>query len=137
MLPNFSDSGYRIVRKGEEAQHGPLPPESEERFWVEGNTRLRLHLQRERSSGLSRAKKQSFKREHGRLYCEKCKLEPEDVYGEGIGDACIEVHHLLPLGRDNALRKTKLSDLICVCANCHRVIHYGLCTKKGTGRRSI
>ena len=122
----INDAGYRIVPKGEEAQRDVLPPDQEERFWVEGYKILVPHLRRERGSGLARAKKRAFKRNHGRLFCEKCKLDPEAVYGVGIGEACIEVHHILPLGTDQNVRKTKLSDLVCVCANCHRVIHHEL-----------
>lgn len=128
----IAETGFSIVPKGEEVQHSPLPTQPEERFWVEGDTKLRSHLQRERSSGLSRAKKQAFRREHGRLHCEECGLVPEDVYGEEIGEACIEVHHILPLGEDDVPRRTMLEDLICVCANCHRAIHYELRSKKGS-----
>ncbi|MDE0347801.1 MAG: hypothetical protein OXI66_18760, partial [Boseongicola sp.] len=126
----ITKSGYHIAPKGKDFHHSSLPTEPEERSWAEGNKKLRSHIQRERSSGLSRAKKQAFKREHGRLHCEKCMVAPEDTYGERIGEACIEVHHILPLGQDHAPRRTRLEDLICVCANCHRVIHYELRTKK-------
>ena len=76
--------------------------------------------------GLARAKKRAFKREHERLFCEQCALEPEEVYGFDVGEACIEVHHKLPLDAGPAIRETKLEDLMCVCANCHRIIHYKL-----------
>ena len=116
------NAGYRIVPKGEEIQDD-LPPDPEERSWAEGNKRLVSHLRSERSLGLARAKRREFKREHGRLYCEKCELIPEEVYGFGTGESCIEVHHMLPLSADHGVRKTTLKDLICVCANCHRIIH--------------
>ena len=129
----INDAGYRIVPKDEEVQRDELPPDPEERFWVEGYKKLMPHLRRERGSGLARAKKRAFKRKHGRLFCEQCKLDPEAVFGVGIGEACIEVHHILPLGTDQNVRKTKLTDLICVCANCHKVIHYEL--RKNLRRR--
>ena len=118
------DAGYRIVPKGEQTQHDELPSDPDERSWAEGNKRLVSHLRNERSSGLARAKRQEFKREHGRLYCEKCKLVPEEIYGIGTGESCIEVHHILPLSADQGVRETTLKDLICVCANCHKVIHH-------------
>ena len=129
----ITDAGYRIVTKGKAVPRDVLPPDQEERFWVEGYKRLVPHLRRERGSGLARAKKRAFKRSHGRLFCEKCKLDPEAVYGVEIGEAYIEVHHILPLGTDQNVRKTKLTDLICVCANCHRVIHYEI--RKNLRRR--
>ena len=119
-------AGYRIVPKGEQVQPRRPPPDPEERSWIEGNPKLVSHLRRERGTGISRAKKEAFKREHGRLYCERCNLDPEEVYGRGIGEACIEVHHILPLEAGKGPRKTNLTDLMCVCANCHRTIHYGL-----------
>lgn len=122
----ISDAGYRIVPKGERVQPDRQPPDPEERSWIEGNRNLVPHLRRERGAGVSRAKKRAFKREHGRLYCENCNLDPEEVYGPGRGEACIEVHHIVPLGADEGLRTTRLEDLVCVCANCHRTIHYDL-----------
>lgn len=122
------DAGYRIVAKDEKHQDDDLPADPEEKFWAEGNEKYVRHLRRERASGLVRAKKRAFIRQHGRLYCEKCNLEPQSLYGATVGDAAIEVHHILPLGVSNDTRKSVLSDLICVCANCHRVIHYELRT---------
>ena len=130
----INEAGYLIVPKGEEVQRDEVPPpDPEERFWVEGDKKIVSHLRRERGSGLTRAKKRAFKRKHGRLFCEKCKFDPEAVYGVGIGEACIEAHHILPLGTNQNVRKTKITDLICVCANCHRVIHYELRKYLGRG----
>ena len=122
----INDAGYRIVPKGEGVGADELPRDPEERIWAEGSQVLVTHLRRERASGISRAKKRAFKREHGRLFCERCKLEPQEIYGSEIGNACIEVHHDLPLGAEPTVRDTKLQDLKCVCANCHRIIHYEL-----------
>ena len=117
------NAGYRIVPKGAECQDDKWPSDPEERSWTEGNKKLVSHLRSERSTGLSRAKRQAFKRKHGRLFCERCELVPEEFYDVGIGESCIEVHHILPLGAYRGTRKTTLEDLICVCANCHRIIH--------------
>ena len=119
----ITNSGYSIVSKGEGVRLVEVPIEPEERIWIEGNRSLVTHLRCERGSGLARAKKRAFKREHGRLFCERCPLEPEEVYGFDVGEACIEVHHKLPLDAGPTVRETKLEDLMCVCANCHRIIH--------------
>jgi predicted HNH restriction endonuclease len=72
---------------------------------------------------LSAAKKAEFIGEHGVLFCERCKRDLVNEYGEA-GEACIEVHHTAVFASDmKSDHKTKLSDLTCLCANCHRVVH--------------
>ncbi len=63
--------------------------------------------------------------EHGgKLFCEECLYEPIEAHQDPLAEACIEVHH-----RDTAVsdmnegHKTKLADLRCLCANCHRLVH--------------
>jgi 5-methylcytosine-specific restriction protein A len=51
-------------------------------------------------------------------------MDPKEVYGEAVGEACIEVHHKEVHLADMAEgHETQLDDLACLCANCHRVIH--------------
>ena len=88
----------------------------------EGDKKRISHLKRERQSGLANAKKQAFIDIHGRLFCERCLVDPIDAYGK-LGNACIEVHHIVPLSDENRIPETKLDDLQCLCANCHRVVH--------------
>ena len=99
----------------------PLSPSDQE--WVEGHPKLVTHLRRERGKGLARAKKARFKSKHGRLFCERCNLNPAEVYDQSISDACIEVHHKLPVASMAPGHKTRLEDLECLCANCHRITH--------------
>ena len=122
----ITEAGYPIVRKGDDVPPDEAPRDPEERMWLEGKLSLVTHLRRERAQGLAQAKKRAFRREEGRLSCEKCGLKPEDIYGFDVGEACIEVHHVQPLGAGSVDRQTKLKDLMCVCANCHRIIHYKL-----------
>ena len=116
-------AGYSILSKNDPGQPNKVPPDTEDRIWIEGNPKVALHLRRERGSGVSSAKKRAFKSEHGRLACEQCGLEAETVYGPEFGGACIEVHHILPLSQGSHAQETRLEDLQCVCANCHRIIH--------------
>jgi len=117
-------AGYRITPKGEALAVPEIPTSAEDREWSEGNPKLVLHLKKERGTGLSRAKKQAFIREHGRLFCERCDLDPIAVYGVDGGDACIEVHHRKVQVMEMApSHRTRLEDLQCLCANCHRVVH--------------
>ena len=90
----------------------------------EGTVRGRFVRHRRRERSLRPAKLEASRRAHGgRLLCEVpgCGLD-FDGFGS-VGIACVEVHHRLPL-RSGPVRTT-LDDLAVVCANCHRLIHYG------------
>jgi hypothetical protein len=118
-------SGYAIVPKGEAAAVEDIPTTPEDLEWSEGKPKLVAHLRRERANGLSQAKKAAFKREHGRLFCERCGIDPIRTFGLEAGEACIEVHHEAMHVKDmGAGHGTKLDDLKCLCANCHRIVHY-------------
>ncbi len=61
--------------------------------------------------------------------CQICGFDFEEVYGEH-GKGFIEVHHLKSLHEIN--EETEIdpkTDLICICSNCHRMIHH---RKRGT-----
>ncbi len=61
-------------------------------------------------------------RQHGTT-CQVCGFNFEDVYGD-IGRGFIEVHHVVPLSSKDAVTSVNPStDLVCLCANCHRMIH--------------
>ena len=106
-----------------------FPMSNEDLEWTEGRKVLVLHLKSERGSGLAKAKKVYFKSVHGRLFCENCEMDPTTSYGEH-GEACIEVHHSKVQVKDMLEQDvTVLSDLQCLCANCHRVEHQRLRSK--------
>jgi len=120
----LEDAGFTIVSKDEDIHPIELPVSPEDRLWTEGKPHLVAHLRRERASGLAQAKKDWFARTHGRLFCERCGLDPVVTYDGAHGNACIEVHHEAVQVEDMAEgHKTKLEDLQCLCANCHRVAH--------------
>lgn len=119
-------AGYRIVPKHAQVETIEIPDEPEDREWSEGQVKLVYHLKRERSPGLSRAKKASFIKQHGRLFCEECELDPAEAYGD-FGIACIEVHHEgIQVADMRDGHKTNLNQLRCLCANCHRILHHKL-----------
>ena len=119
----IKDAGFEIVRKEEDVRCNDYPLNPDDRRWTEGHPRLVTHLRRERSAGISKAKKKDFEREHGRLYCERCQLDPIEAYGPLLGKACIEVHHIVPVAKVLPGHPTELKDLMCLCANCHRIVH--------------
>lgn len=89
---------------------------------LEGNPRLIVHLRRERSRALVKAKIDATLRSTGRLCCEACGFDFNEKYGE-LGAGFCEVHHLQPLSKADGVVETVLSDLAIVCSNCHRIIH--------------
>ena len=123
----ITEAGYKISSKDAFHPTSHLPISADDQEWTEGRKRRVTHLARERASGLAAKKKADFARKNkGRLFCERCELDPVATYGEGIGAACIEVHHKTPLSELREGQHTKLSDLECLCANCHRMVHYKL-----------
>lgn len=59
------------------------------------------------------------------VICAVCSFDFEKVYGE-LGRDFIEIHHLTPLGEsDEEMTVNPKTDLIPLCANCHRMIHRG------------
>lgn len=89
----------------------------------EGDPTVVLHRRRERSRELVTMAKQLFRMNHGnRLFCEVCEFDFGAVYG---APDFIEAHHKIPLRDLKPDTKTKLSDLVMVCANCHRMLHRG------------
>jgi hypothetical protein len=116
-------AGYSIVPKNQ-IQGDPDLLSADEKVWSEGHPRLVTHIKRERGRGLAAAKKAAFIREHGKLFCERCDMDPFNVFGDMDGYACIEVHHKdTTVSQMNSGHQTRLEDLQCLCANCHRYLH--------------
>jgi hypothetical protein len=91
-------------------------------FSQEGGKILRTHFIRERDPSLVAAKKNTFIAQHGQLFCAVCGLEERSLPAQ-LGYSCFEVHHILSIGQRSEEVPTRLSDLVIVCANCHRMIH--------------
>lgn len=121
----IENAGYQIIAKTEELSPEQRAPQSNPE-WLEGGQHLRKHLGRERAPGLSAAKKAEFRRTHGgKLLCERCGQDPVTTYKTLAAEACIEVHHSRVQVADMTQgHVTRLEDLQCLCANCHRIVHY-------------
>lgn len=89
---------------------------------TEGRILTRIHQKRERSAKLVKKKKQQVINTTGKLECEVCGFDYEKIYGKR-GHGFAECHHTKPVCEIEEGKKTKLSDLVIVCANCHRMIH--------------
>jgi hypothetical protein len=120
----LKDDGFQLVPHGDgPVSSSPAPLHPDDRSWAEGRPKFVTHLRRERAPGLSNAKKAQFRADHGRLFCQRCDLDPAKEFGD-LGDACIEVHHRrVSVGDMADDHRTELADLECICANCHRITH--------------
>ncbi|MEC3910065.1 hypothetical protein U5A82_06120 [Sphingobium sp. CR2-8] len=115
-------AGYPIVTKGQ-AVTPPSVPVDPDLAAAEGNQRLVTHLKRERRPALAAAKRRAMIDQLGYLQCERCKMVPSQELGQH-GDAVIEVHHAKVQVAAMAMgHVTRLADLMCLCANCHRITH--------------
>lgn len=88
----------------------------------EGRIVERMHKSRERNSKVVELAKQNFKLKHGTLYCEACEFNFTRTYGD-IGVDYIEGHHTVWVSDMPADYKTKVEEIVLLCANCHRMVH--------------
>ena len=79
---------------------------------------------RRRNKRLREACIDFYKKQHGgRLVCECCGFDFKRAYG--IEDEYIEVHHLKPFAHtDGEHEVCAETELVPLCANCHRMIHH-------------
>ena len=122
----MANSGWgnekRIVWEGLAAGLKHLPTEDEESAFAEGTEAFRLHRARERDPKLANRAKRKRLEESGSLECEVCSFDFAAEFGD-LGAGYIEAHHTTPVSELAGSRKTKLSELALVCANCHRMLH--------------
>lgn len=90
---------------------------------AEGARRLVRHYRIERSRQLIEDKKQAYRDEHGQLGCEVCRFHFSRFYPSDWVDRLIEAHHVRPLSELDQPCRTRLTDLVLVCRNCHGLIH--------------
>ena len=82
------------------------------------------HRKRERRLRAAKIAAAIAKSPDGRLRCEvpNCRFDFEAIYGS-TGAGFAHVHHLRPLASRVVPERTRLADLVVVCANCHAMIH--------------
>lgn len=88
----------------------------------ETKKKLVSHFRIDRNRKIRQAKVDLFAAQNGSVFCENCSFSFEAKYGDR-GKGFIEVHHVQPLAALLPNVVTKLSDLMLLCANCHRIIH--------------
>lgn len=55
--------------------------------------------------------------------CYICGFNFQEEYGD-YGQEFIEIHHKVPLRDATEERKATIDDVLCVCSNCHSVLHH-------------
>lgn len=94
----------------------------DEQEYSEGQQHYKQHVMRERNPKLMKEAKALFIRQHGCLYCEVCKYNFEDHFGDR-GRDFIEGHHTKYVSELAPGEGTKITDIVMLCPNCHRMIH--------------
>ena len=116
-----------LIRKGIEVVESVKEEEAPYEVFTEGRVVTETHLRRERDPKI-RKKLLQAKRNAGSLECEICgNYSP--VKTPELEESMFEAHHILPLSVTQE-RKTKLSEMALVCANCHRMIHRAIALRK-------
>ena len=110
-----SDNELEIFVIGLLTKSEPIPAPPIAR--TEGGERVFLSVKRERDRSLRR----NALRIHG-YDCMACGFNYEKCYGE-IGKEFIEVHHVVPLASAGETKTNPETDLVVLCANCHRMVH--------------
>ena len=110
------------VASGSQNVTDPVEMMDDEDVFPEGLLLTRQHLVRERNRAAVSAKIDAVMNEAGRLACEVCGFDFLAFFGE-LGRGFSECHHIVPLSEVAVQRKTRLTDLAIVCANCHRMLH--------------
>ena len=93
----------------------------------EGALDSRTVVQRERSGRLRRYAVEHFREIHGRVFCEACDFDFEEVYGD-LGRDCIEVHHeeaihTMEIEGTRTTLEAALGKASLLCSNCHTIVH--------------
>ena len=91
------------------------------KIFNEGQDKLIIHIIKERNKKIVGEVKKAWQKSN-LLRCSVCSFDFHKVYGI-IGKGFIEAHHITPLSQLNGDTRVVITDLIPVCANCHRMIH--------------
>lgn len=134
-------AGFVIVAKATSGEiktsdRAPLPDDPEEHGWAEGHTRLTQHLrfERRRDRRAAAAKRSQVReRNEGLLSCENpsCTVNWYALFPLPVAEAVFEIHHNVPVSMMDEGHQTRLNDLRCLCASCHRAEHRRLALDEG------
>ncbi len=112
--PDLSEEVVASSLEVDDVVHGDVEgviPDSE------GRKRIVQHVSYERS----RKNRAMAIKIHG-TRCQACGFDFEEFYGRAHAVSYIEVHHVKLLSEHEG-EVDPASDLVCLCANCHRMAH--------------
>lgn len=123
----ISESKVRLSPKAEQTQDLYFPNEKNNKQFIEvfleGDEKLELHIKKERNKSLVNYAKKIWNNKYEQnVPCIVCSFSFYEKYGD-IGSGFIEAHHIVPLVDLTKDTEVKVSDLVPVCANCHRMLH--------------
>ena len=104
-----------------------LPLKTQTTIFTEGEDDGTITMeQRRRNMMLRKACIEIFRQRHGGyIVCECCGFDFARAYD--IKDEYIEVHHRFPFSQTESEHPVNAeTDLVPLCANCHRMIHHGM-----------
>ncbi|MDP2152214.1 MAG: HNH endonuclease [Methylotenera sp.] len=115
-----------LIREGVATSEASEPLQ-EDVVFADGLVITELHTRLELEPKL-RERLLSSRGVSGSLFCEMCGAPPLST-NIALQEAHFEAHHIIPLS-NTGVRKTRLSDLALLCANCHRLLHRAIAIKK-------
>lgn len=120
-----TDAAARLIRASDTALKSleTLEETDDDEEVTEGSMSEKVHRRRDRARGLRpKVLTRHRKANGGKLHCDCCSAKERKRLG-AVAEAEFEAHHKVPLASDAGKTKTKVSDLVVLCANCHRLIH--------------
>jgi 5-methylcytosine-specific restriction protein A len=124
--PKRTKALANLIRSGLNEFAGDEASQDEFEF-AEGRIVTELHLRRERDPRL-RARLLAARRKSSTLCCDMCRHAPRAA-NAALSEAEFEAHHMVPLASAGP-RTTRLSDVVLLCANCHRLLHRAIALEK-------
>ena len=116
------EDAARIIRVAIDDDEVDLSHLDEDDDAEEGALSLRVHYARERSAKLAAKRKARELERSVALRYEVCAFDFVATYGDVVAGV-IEAHHVRSVSTLTAGQRTKVSDLVLVCANWHRMLH--------------
>lgn len=108
-----------LIPKGFDVRSDEVRPAE----FLEGVSKLRVHITRERNTQLVKEAKTIWnQRTKGKPVCSVCGFCFATVYGD-IGTEFIEAHHTTPVSDLTSETVMAVQDLVPVCSNCHAMLH--------------
>lgn len=113
-----------VLLSGKHQESDENTGQDDEEIGPEGRVLGYHHRRRERAKGIRQKVLRRARRSRDGICCSGCGLKQDSLRSiPALEEAVFEVHHIEPLSVRTVMRNTRLSDVVLLCANCHRLIH--------------